>query len=125
MTGITVAVSAKVLVGAGLGTALSDAAAGRLVRVVVDTSLHLPGMFELTFVDDGTATLSSAGLTIGATVQVWGSGAGDPTGTRLIQRRGDQPGRSVRAPERRMVVRGYDVTHRLQRVRSAPGRSST
>ncbi|HEY3754481.1 MAG TPA: phage baseplate assembly protein V [Pseudonocardiaceae bacterium] len=117
MTGITVAVSAKVLVGAGIGTALSDAAAGRLVRVVVDTSLHLPGMFELTFVDDGTATLSSAGLTIGATVQVWGSGAGDPTGTRLIQGEVTSLEGRFEHLNRRMVVRGYDVTHRLQRVR--------
>ncbi|HEX5406197.1 MAG TPA: phage baseplate assembly protein V [Pseudonocardiaceae bacterium] len=117
MTTVTMAVSAKVMVGEGLGGPLPDSAAGCLVRVVVDTSLHLPGMFELTFIDDGGTAVTDAGLTIGATVQVWASGAGDTTGTRLIQGEVTCLEGRFEHLHHRMVVRGYDVTHRLQRAR--------
>ena len=65
---LSMVVTASVRLGAGSGTALADGAADSLIRAVVDTNLHLPGMFELTFVDDGSGALSQAGLVMGATV---------------------------------------------------------
>lgn len=112
----TTTVSAVVAVGAGEGRALPDAVRGRLVRTVVDTSLHLPGMFELTFYDNTGDTLALAGLDIGVTVQVWGGELGGLTGARLIT--GEVTGLEGRFSSSTCftVVRGYDLTHRLQRA---------
>lgn len=110
-------VSAVVLVGAGPGRALPVAVHDRLVRSVVDTNLHLPGMFELTFYDNAGDTVRLGGLDIGTTVQVWGGAPDAQTGTRLIT--GEVTGLEGRFESSTCftVVRGYDVTHRLQRAR--------
>ena len=107
----------SVRTGPGEGTALTTDAEARLLRTVVDTHLHLPGMFALTFRDiDGTA-LTDAGLSIGTCVQVWAGAPGDEQAHRLITG-------EVTAIEGRYeyltgltIVRGYDLGHRLQRVR--------
>jgi phage protein D len=109
-------VSSVVLVGAG-AVALPVAMRDRLVRSVVDTNLHLPGMFELTFYDNAGDTVRLAGLDIGTTVQVWGGAPDTQAGTRLIT--GEVTGLEGRFESSTCftVVRGYDVTHRLQRAR--------
>jgi hypothetical protein len=117
MTTMSTAVTASVRLGTGTGSALADAAAGCLIRVVVDTNLHLPGMFELTFLDDGTDALRTAGVAIGATVQVFGLAPGETSATCLIQGEVTCLEGRFEHLHRRIVVRGYDVTHRLQRVR--------
>jgi phage protein D len=107
----------SVLIGAGDGTPVSGTAKARLVRTVVDTHLHLPGMFALTFRDTTGAALADAGLSIGTPVQVWAGALTDRSARRLITG-------EVTAIEGRYenlggytVVRGYDLGHRLQRVR--------
>ncbi|HKN97134.1 MAG TPA: phage baseplate assembly protein V [Pseudonocardiaceae bacterium] len=114
---ISMAVTATVRVGTGTGAALADDAAACMVRAVVDTHLHLPGMFELTFLDNGDDVLRSAGLAIGTTVRVFGLAPGETSGGCLIQ--GEVTCLEGRFENlvRYVVVRGYDVTHRLQRVR--------
>ncbi|HEX5113621.1 MAG TPA: phage baseplate assembly protein V [Pseudonocardiaceae bacterium] len=114
---LSMVVTANVRLGTGTGTALADGAADSLIRVVVDTNLHLPGMFELTFVDDGSGALSSAGLVMGATVQVFSLAPGETTDTCLIKGEITCLEGRFENLHRRVVVRGYDVTHRLQRVR--------
>ena len=113
----TVTVWPSVLTGPGDGTALTGVAEARLVRSVVDTHLHLPGMFVLTFRDTTGAVLADAGISIGTRVQVWGGAVEDRRARRLITG-------EVTAIEGRYeyltgftVVRGYDLGHRLQRVR--------
>lgn len=115
--GNTVTVWPSVRTGAGEGTDLSDQAADSLVRTVVDTHLHLPGMFVLTFRDIAGTALTGAGLAIGTCVQVWAGAASDQSTKQLIIG-------EVTAIEGRYeyltgltLVRGYDLGHRLQRVR--------
>jgi uncharacterized protein involved in type VI secretion and phage assembly len=102
--------------GAG-GTPLSDDANARVVRTVVDTHLHLPGMFEISFTDDDGTVVQAAGLSIGTQVQVLGQTLDDSAPQLLIA--GEVT--SIEGIfERRnflTVVRGYDQAHRLQRAR--------
>lgn len=107
----------SVRTGPGQGTALTTDVEARLLRTVVDTHLHLPGMFVLTFRDIDGTTLTDAGLSIGTCVQVWAGTPGDEQARRLITG-------EVTAIEGRYeylagltIVRGYDLGHRLQRVR--------
>lgn len=98
------------------GAPLTPQAASRLLRVVVDNDVHLPGMFELTFLDvDGTA-LSLARITIGATVTVSGAGG---TGQPLPIIVGEVTAIEglVQGITMRTLVRGYTGAHRLQRAR--------
>jgi hypothetical protein len=98
------------------GAALTPEAASRLLRVVVDNDIHLPGMFELTFLDvDGTA-LSLARITIGAAVTVSGAGG---TGQPLPIITGEVTAIEglVQGITMRTLVRGYTAAHRLQRAR--------
>jgi len=98
------------------GTALQPSVDGRLLRVVVDNDLHLPGMFELTFLDLDGATLTLARLSIGATVTVSGSGAAGQTMPLIT---GEVTGIEglLHGVTVRTVVRGYTAAHRLQRAR--------
>lgn len=99
------------------GAALADDAEAGLLQTVVDTHLHLPSMFVLTFRDLSGTALADAGLSIGTSVQVWAGTPGDQQASRLIVG-------EVTAIEGRYehlagitIVRGYDLGHRLQRVR--------
>jgi phage protein D len=109
--------SAAVVIGKGAGTPLAKDAAAQLVRTVVDTSLHLPGMFELTFFDRDADVLTVGGLRIGTVVQVRGAGLDESTeGLLLIGEITALEGRYEKAG-RYTLVRGYDLGHRLQRAR--------
>ncbi|GAB1515219.1 phage baseplate assembly protein V [Actinophytocola sp. KF-1] len=98
------------------GAALTPEAASRLLRVVVDNDVHLPGMFELTFLDvDGTA-LKLARITIGAAVTVSGaSGTGQPLPVIVGEVTAIEG--LVQGITMRTLVRGYTAAHRLQRAR--------
>jgi phage protein D len=107
----------EAVVGVGpTGIPLAEAATEVLVRVVVDTHLHLPGMFELTFRDlDGTV-LARAGLAIGTQVSVTGGTTGGLSARLIVG--------EVTAIEGAMfgmtaytTVRGYTTAHRLRRAR--------
>jgi hypothetical protein len=113
------AVRAAVSVG---GAPLAAQAEARLTRVVVDNDLHLPGMFELTFLDlDGT-TLSVAGITTGTQISVGGTVASAtsvmPTSSApLITGEVTAIEGQLRGLTVHTVVRGYTMAHRLQRAR--------
>ncbi|SCL35093.1 Uncharacterized conserved protein, implicated in type VI secretion and phage assembly [Micromonospora pallida] len=91
--------------------------AAALVRVVVDTQLSLPDMFELTFADLDGDLLTRAGLELGTAVRVFGPTQNGAAEHRLVSG-------EVTALEGRfvdltayVVVRGYTHDHRLHRVR--------
>jgi phage protein D len=109
-------VFALIKVGAD-GTSLSQEAEERVIRTVAETHLHLPGMFEITFNDDGGDVITQAGLSIGTTIKIFGPGGDDGTPRLLIS--GEVT--SIEGIFERLnfitVVRGYDHAHRLQRTR--------
>src|SRR5579875_3898011 len=74
----------SVRTGPGEGTALTADAEARLLQTVVDTHLHLPGMFVLTFRDTTGTAITGAGLASGTAVQVWAGTPGDQQASRLI-----------------------------------------
>lgn len=100
------------------GQALPDAALQVLLRTVIDTHLHLPGMFEMTFLDADGTVLSTAGVSIGSKVTLSGSTVTSNTSQLLL----DGEVTCLEAVCNNLtsytVVRGYDLCHRMQRVRS-------
>ncbi|MDT8913125.1 phage baseplate assembly protein V [Amycolatopsis sp. PS_44_ISF1] len=98
------------------GVPLPDGLASRLLRVVVDNDLHLPGMFELTFLDMTGQTTAEAGITIGSAITIAGAGEDGVARTLIVGEataiEGQIDGITIRT-----VVRGYTGAHRLQRAR--------
>ena len=101
------------------GTDLNDDQQAELERVTVDLHLHLPGMFALTFddTDEDNPILDDIGVAIGSTVEVSAVPSDGGSPEKLISG-------EVTALEgdyghwgRRVIVRGYDMTHRLHRGR--------
>jgi len=103
------------------GQPLADAAAGALIRVVVDDNLHLPDTFELTLQETpDMAIAEAAGLRVGCVVRVSASALGDSSSSLLLH--GEVTAlegvyREGRAPL--LVARGYDHSHRLSRGRKS------
>src|ERR1700710_1263931 len=64
---------------------LTPLTAPKLVRCVVDTHLHLPDMFELTFEDTENSIISDLMARIGSLVEVYGGKSGDTSATCLIK----------------------------------------
>ena len=89
----------------------------RIVRTVVDTHLHLPDMFEITFLDDEGTLASDAGLRIGSKVEVKGGKENDTSATSIIK--GEVTSIEAICEENLvfLVVRGYEQAHRLQRAK--------
>jgi phage protein D len=106
-----------VKVGKPIGLPLSPLVMPHLVRAVVDTHLHLPDMFELTFHDLEGGIVGDAGLKIGATVEVLAGTAESQTTTSLIK--GEVTAIEAICQEGLIlsVVRGYEAAHRLQRAK--------
>ena len=109
-------VRATVKVGA-IGLPLNPTVEPMLVRAVVDTHLHLPDMFELTFFDEAGDLVEQAGLAIGTPVEVHGGAAGSTSTTKLIA--GEVTSIEAVCAELNIytVVRGYEQAHRLQRAK--------
>ena len=88
-----------------------------VIRTVAETHLHLPGMFEIMFNDKSGDVVTSAGLSIGTEVRVFGPAGKDGTPQLLVA--GEVT--SIEGMFERLnfitVVRGYDKAHRLQRAR--------
>src|SRR5262249_44830931 len=111
---------------AGLGTTvepsitvmhmpLNPLVAGKLIRTVVDTSLHRPDMFELTFLDRDGDVLTMSHLDIGIEVSI---SVGDgPTASDLITGEVTSIEGDYDNLTHYTVVRGYEQTHRLQKAR--------
>lgn len=89
----------------------------KLQRVTVETDLHLPGMFELFFIGAVDADLLTAGIYIGAQVNLTVA-AGSPENLSMLIT-GEITGLEAvyEGLTPTTIVRGYDKTHRLQRVR--------
>ncbi len=109
-------VRAGVKVGS-IGLPLKPDAERHLVRVVVDTHLHLPDMFELTFFDEAGDIVDTAGLSIGTPVEITGGAATSTEAKKLIA--GEVTSIEAVCAELNIytVVRGYEQAHRLQRAR--------
>ncbi|HEV2779749.1 MAG TPA: phage baseplate assembly protein V [Actinophytocola sp.] len=106
-----------VKVGYPIGMPLSPTIAPNLVRAVVDTHLHLPDMFELTFHDEEGTVISDAGLEIGMVVEIAAGRADEDSTTSLIT--GEVTAIEAVCAEGLIysVVRGYEKAHRLQRAK--------
>jgi uncharacterized protein involved in type VI secretion and phage assembly len=84
-------------------------------RVVVDTHAHLPDMFEITFYDQG-GVLANNMIDIGTSIKVEGGAAfgGAPT---LITGEVTSIECDIKGGITYTTIRGYDKSHRLQRVK--------
>ncbi len=100
-------------VGMPMGTAYEEL----LIRTVVDTHLHLPDMFELTFVDEAGSLTTDAGIRIGTVVEIKAGKETDTSTTSLIV--GEVTSIEAVCQENIIftVVRGYERAHRLQRAK--------
>ena len=110
-------VRAQVSIGYPMSAPLNPLVEPKLARVVVDTHLHLPGMFELWFVDEEGSILEEANISIGQVVEIHGGAATSQEALSLIQ--GEVTSLEAVCAELFMysVVRGYEKDHRLQRAK--------
>ncbi|MFD7084604.1 VgrG-related protein [Streptomyces sp. NPDC059918] len=96
--------------------------ADRVSRVVVDTHLHLPDMFEITFMETdplGSTAADESALQVGCRVQVLASAtSGEDSETELVSGEITSVEAICQDMSVRTVVRGYDASHRLHRGRS-------
>jgi len=88
-------------------------------RVVVDSNLHLPSMFEITFADDDGTVLRKAGLQVGTPVQVLGPSVGLASFLPKSLISGEITAVEAICEDMSVltVVRGFEKTHRMQRAR--------
>lgn len=107
----------SIKIGKPIGMPMSPTVAPHLVRAVVDTHLHLPDMFELTFHDLEGTVVDDAGLKIGAVVEISAGPAESESTTSLIK--GEVTSIEAICQEGLIfsVVRGYERAHRLQRAK--------
>jgi hypothetical protein len=114
------AASVQPVVGIGkapLALPLPPTVDTKLLKVVVDTHLHLPDMFELTFIDEEGTLADDAGLSIGAQVTISGGAATSADSEVLIS--GEVTSIEAVCADLHIytVIRGYNTAHRLQRGR--------
>jgi phage protein D len=88
-----------------------------LELTLVDDHLFLPDMFVLSFRDPTREVLKSAGLTIGAKVEIAAARLGDEPSETLITGEITSLEAEFDGIGSRAVVRGYDKSHRLHRGR--------
>lgn len=99
------------------GSPLAQTLTACLRRVTVETHLHLPGMFEITFVGVTDSDLQEAGIEIGTRLAI-GAPSDDPeNAVPLIQGEITALEGIYEDFSGLTTVRGYDLSHRLQRVR--------
>ncbi|MGC9671531.1 phage baseplate assembly protein V [Planosporangium sp. 12N6] len=117
LAGAAATVRASVTVGSPAGVPLRPDVERLLTRVVVDTHLHLPDTFELTFLDEEGRVAADAGLRIGVAVEVYGGAPDSQQARKLIA--GEVTSIEAICADLHIytVVRGYSTAHRLQRAR--------
>lgn len=100
-----------------VGVALLPTVEPKVARVVVDTHLHLPDMFEITFLDEEGGVLTEAGIRIGTELSIHAGSPSADTAERLIV--GEVTSIEAVCEDLHIftVVRGYEKAHRLQRAR--------
>jgi phage protein D len=106
----------KVYVGAS-ASALADDVWRMVRQVIVDSHLHLPDMFEITFRDNNYDVLTKAGITIGVPIEVWAGAPSSASAHQLIAGEVTSIEGVFAISENRTVLRGYTADHRLQRIR--------
>ena len=99
------------------GSPLSADITPALVRVLVHTHVHLPGMFVLHFQDTRHDVLSRAGIKFGSKLTVAATADGDGTLLPLVAGEVTALEQESDATGTWTVVRGYDPLHRLCRGR--------
>jgi phage protein D len=104
-------------IGPGGTQQLNSEAQGALLRTVIDTHLHLPGMFELTFLDNEGTVLATAGISIGTKMSISGCAIGGDSNQLLIEGEVTCVEAACHNLNRYTIVRGYDLCHRMQRAR--------
>lgn len=87
-----------------------------LRRVVVDTHASLPDMFEITFYDEG-GVLANELLDIGSSVSIAGGAADSTIAPTLVTGEVTSIEAEIRHGMMHTTVRGYDKSHRMQRVK--------
>ena len=99
------------------GTPVPDAMEQNLVSALVDDSLNLPDMFQLTYRDPGRTAIADGGFSIGTPVSVRVFSDAAPGGEALIT--GEVTALEVEfdTSGTMTIVRGYDPSHRLFRGR--------
>ncbi|MGH9266930.1 MAG: VgrG-related protein, partial [Acidimicrobiales bacterium] len=102
------------------GSELDGKPAANLIKTVVDTHLHLPGMFELTFREDSDergGVLGEAGIKIGSVVKIEAGEAESSGASVLIEGEVTAIEGNYNEMVAQTIVRGYDKSHRLHRGR--------
>jgi phage protein D len=95
---------------------LQPLVAEAVTRVVVDTSVHLPDMFEVTFDDQG-GVLAQNMIQIGTSVKIWGGADDSPDAPCLIDGEVTAIEAEIEGNRCYTIIRGYEKAHRMQRVR--------
>jgi phage protein D len=97
------------------GTELAEEVSALLEQVVVDDHLHLPDMFLLRFRDTARDVLARAHLEIGKKVEIAAPALGSGKPEKLISAEVTALEAEYDSAGSKVVVRGYDQIHRLQR----------
>jgi phage protein D len=113
----TETVRPTVTLGALVGLPLNPLLEPFLLRTVVDTHVHLPDMFELTFVDEEGTVAEKGGFAIGQTVSISAGAPGSMSGTSLITGEITSIEAICDDGMTHTVIRGYEKAHRLQRAK--------
>lgn len=106
-----------VAIGIGVGGKVSDLVTGRIMRAVIDRSLHLPAMFEIVFDDNDGDTLEKAKIEIGSELTISAGAPDAVSASPLVSGEVTTIEGSYDQNTWFTVVRGYDKMHRLQRSR--------
>ncbi|MCR6487826.1 phage baseplate assembly protein V [Amycolatopsis sp. OK19-0408] len=88
-----------------------------VLRVTVDTHLHLPDMFEITVTDRAASAHAVRVLAIGTEVAIGGAAPGRPEDPRLLMSGEVTAIEAEYAATASIVFRGYAEDHRLQRAK--------
>ncbi|MGD0862263.1 MAG: VgrG-related protein [Candidatus Limnocylindrales bacterium] len=98
------------------GQALSPAVAGRVAEVVVDQDVHLPASFEIRFSDPDRTATADIPVKIASKVKVTGASV-DGTPSPVLSGEVTALEADYSETGSFLVVRGYDMAHRLHRGR--------
>ena len=99
------------------GSPLDDDLEPLVQQVVVDGNLLLPDTFLIVFNDHDGDVLSRSHIRIGSKIAIKGTALDSQEAEALISGEVTSLGGEYEAGDSRLVVRGYDLAHRLQRGR--------
>ncbi len=97
------------------GTDLSPDNRAQLEQVAVDFHLHLPAMFALTFDDTDNSIIDDTGVDIGSTIDISAVPKAGGGPVKLMEGEVTALEAEYGSSGNRVIVRGYDTCHRLQR----------